>query len=137
MTLTDDQVRLLTESFARLVPMSTEAAALFYGRLWEIAPETKSLFKNVDMNEQGIKLMQMLGVTVRALHNPDSVVPLLRDLGTRHIDYGVTREHYQLLGDALLWMIEQCLREDFSPEIRAAWIAGYDLMASIAITVYE
>ncbi len=137
MALTDDQFRLLTESFARLVPASEEAAVLFYKRLWEIAPETKVLFKTDDVAEQGMKIMQMLGVTIRSLNDASTVTPLLHELGKRHIDYGVTREQYALVGDALLWMIEQCLREDFTPEVRAAWIAGYDLMTSMAISAYE
>jgi hypothetical protein len=42
--------------FARkLVAPTSQAAALFYGRLFEIAPAVKALFRG-DMTEQGRKL---------------------------------------------------------------------------------
>ena len=137
MVLTDQQRQLVTDSFARLVPLSNEATAVFYNRLWEIAPETKSLFHTSDMTQQGLKLMQTLGVSVRALHNPDSLVPLLQDLSKRHIGYGVTKEQFEPVKSALLWMIEHCLESDFTYETREAWIAAYDLIATITISAYE
>ena len=136
-TITDKQRQLVTLSFARLVPISTEAAAMFYNRLWEIAPETRAMFDSVDISQQGMKIMQTLGVTVRALHDLDTISPILQDLGKRHISYGVTREQYELVKSALLWMIEQTLKKDFTPETRAAWIAAYDLITSIVTSAYE
>lgn len=127
----------MTESFARLVSVSDEAAAVFYNHLWEIAPETKAMFHNTDMTQQGMKLMQTLGVIVRSLHDLDSITPFLRDLGQRHIGYGVSREQYTLVGSALLAMIAQCLGDDFTPETGEAWDAAYALIASITTSVYD
>lgn len=136
-TITDKQRQLVTLSFARLVPISNEAAAMFYNRLWEIAPETRAMFHSTDMTQLGMKIMQTLGVTVRALHDLDSISPMLQDLGRRHMSYGVTREQYELVKAALLWMIEQTLKKDFTPETRAAWIAAYDLITSIVTSAYD
>ena len=79
---------------------------LFYGRLFEIAPEVKPLFKG-DMTEQGKKLMQMLAVAVNGLPKLDTIVPAVQDMGVRHNDYGVAPEHYDSVGAALLWTLEQ------------------------------
>jgi hemoglobin-like flavoprotein len=136
-TLTDHQRRLVTDSFTRLVPISTEAAALFYNRLWEIAPETKALFSSTDMAAQGMKLMQTLGVAVRALHDLDGLTPILRDLGQRHIGYGVSRQQYDAIGAALLWMLEHFLGDDFTPELRDAWDSAYRLISDITQQVYD
>jgi hemoglobin-like flavoprotein len=137
MALTDEQRHLVTISFARLVPISSEATSAFYNRLWEIAPETKALFHSVDMTQQGMKLMQTLGIAVRALHDLNSIAPFLTDLGKRHIAYGVTTDQFDLVKAALLWMIEECLAEDFSPATHEAWTAAYDLIASITMSAYE
>ncbi|MBC7810754.1 MAG: hemin receptor [Burkholderiales bacterium] len=136
-TITDKQRQLVTLSFARLVPISNEAAAIFYNRLWDIAPETRSLFHTTDMTQQGMKIMQTLGIAVRALHDLDTVSPMLHDLGKRHMSYGVTRDQYELVKSALLWMIEQCLKKDFTPDTRAAWIAAYDLITGIVTSAYD
>jgi hemoglobin-like flavoprotein len=136
-TITDKQRQLVTLSFARLLPISNEATTIFYERLWDIAPETKAMFDGTDMKQLGMKIMQTLGVTVRALHDLDSISPMLQDLGRRHMSYGVTREQYDLVKAALLWMIEQCLKKDFTSETHAAWIVAYDLIASIITSGYD
>lgn len=137
MSMTDQQRQLVTESFAHLVPISEEAAAMFYERLWEIAPETKALFQHVEMRQQGLKLMQTLGVTVRSLHDLDNISPMLYELGQRHIGYGVGKEQYDLVKDALLWMIENVLGATYTPEVQAAWDAAYDLIASLTLRAYD
>lgn len=135
--LTDQQRQIVVETFSRLIPISEHAAAMFYDRLWEIAPETRSLFHATDMPQQGMKLMQTLGIAVRALHDIDSIVPLLHDLGARHIRYGVTVDQFALVKDALLWMIAQTLGEDYTPEVHEAWSDAFDLITSITVSAYE
>ncbi|MBZ0310677.1 MAG: hemin receptor [Anaerolineae bacterium] len=135
--LTEEQRILVTESFASLVPITNEAAAIFYSHLWEIAPETKALFANSDMTQLGIKLMQTLGVAVRAIHDQDTIAPFLRDLGRRHLGYGVHKEQYTLVELALLRMIGHCLGDNFTPQVREAWVAAYAYIAEIANSVYE
>ena len=68
--MTPDQIKAIQESFAKVVPISEQAAALFYGRLFEIAPAVKPLFRG-DMKEQGRKLMGTLAVVVNGLANLD------------------------------------------------------------------
>lgn len=137
MMLTDQHRVLVTESFALLVPISDDAAAVFYQQLWTIAPETKPMFQSTDMAAQGLKLMQTLGVIVRALHDLETIRPFMRELGQRHIGYGVTADQYVLVKVALLYMIEYCLGDKFTPEVRAAWDKAYDMLASFAIAAYE
>ena len=49
-----------------------------------------------------------------------------RHLGVRHRGYGVTAEHYRLMGDALLGALaEQC--SDWTPELAEAWSLAYNL----------
>ena len=69
--MTPDQVKAIQDSFKLVAPISEQAAALFYGRLFEIAPEVKPLFRG-DMTEQGRKLMATLGVVVNSLSKPSS-----------------------------------------------------------------
>ena len=59
--LTPQQIEVIQQSFAKIAPISDKAAAMFYGRLFEIAPDTRSLFRG-DMAEQGSKLMATLSV---------------------------------------------------------------------------
>ncbi len=123
--------RLVQESWALVVPIADRAADLFYGRLFETAPETRSLFANADMSEQGRKLMQMITVAVRGLDRLDEIAPAIEALGRRHAGYGVQDSHYEAVGSALLWTLETGLGEKFTPEVRAAWAETYDLLANV------
>jgi hemoglobin-like flavoprotein len=112
-----------------VVPIADTAAALFYGKLFELDPALKPLFTS-DLREQGKKLMQMITVAVRGLGNLDALVPAVQELGRRHVAYGVKREHYDTVGTALLWTLEQGLGAAFTPEVRDAWATVYGLLAT-------
>ncbi len=127
------QVDLIQSSFAKVAPISEQAAALFYGRLFEIAPEVKPMFKG-DIKEQGRKLMSTLAVVVKGLSNLDAVVPVAQVLAKRHVAYGVKDAHYAPVGAALLWTLEQGLGPDFTPEVKGAWVEAYGILSSVMIT---
>jgi hemoglobin-like flavoprotein len=137
MSLSDAEKLLVTESFAKVAPISEKAAELFYNRLWEIDPSTKDLFKKTNMREQGRKLMQTLATAVGALHNLEAIIPVVEQLGRRHIAYGVKKEQYDTVGTALIWTLEQGLGADFTPEVKEAWTKVYTLLASVATTAYK
>ncbi|QRG06523.1 hemin receptor [Xanthobacter dioxanivorans] len=130
------QIDLIQDSFRKVLPISDQAAALFYGRLFEIAPQVKPLFKG-DMSVQGAKLMSTLGVVVAGLKDLPKVVPAAEALARKHVDYGVKTEHYAPVGAALLWTLEQGLGADFTPEVKAAWTEAYGLLSSVMISAAE
>src|ERR1700760_3760222 len=130
--MTPDQVKLVQDSFAKVAPISEQAAALFYGRLFEIAPEVKPLFKG-DMKEQGRKLMAALAVVVNGLTNLDAILPAASALAKRHVAYGVEPGHYAPVGEALLWTLERGLAAQWTQELAAAWAAAYATLSQFMI----
>ena len=128
--MTPDQVKLVQDSFAKVVPIADTAADLFYDRLFAIAPEVRPLFPE-DIKPQKTKLMQMLATAVNNLHQVERIVPAVQDLGRRHVGYGVTDAHYEPVGAALLWTLEQGLGPAFTPATREAWTAAYVTLASV------
>ena len=126
--MTPEQVLLIQASFAKVLPIADTAAALFYGRLFELDPSLRPLFQG-DMREQGQKLMTMLRVVVNGLHRLDQLVPAVQELGRRHAAYGVAGEHYDTVAAALLWTLRQGLGDDWTPNVEAAWVVAYTLLA--------
>ena len=116
------------DSFAKLAPIAPAAAAMFYDRLFVLDPALRPLFKG-DMAEQGRKLMSMIGTAVANLGKLDVIVPAVRDLGRRHAGYGVRQAHYDTVGTALVWTLEQGLGGDFTPATRQAWVEAYTILA--------
>jgi hemoglobin-like flavoprotein len=106
--MTPEQNRLVQASFAAVVPQGDTVASLFYGRLFEMDPDLRPLFRG-DMTDQGRKLMTMLAVAVNGLDRLPDLVPLVARLGARHATYGVKDEDYDTVADALLWTLEKGL----------------------------
>jgi len=118
--LTPQQKRLVRESFESLEEYSDTAVRLFYGRLFEIAPPVRGLFK-VDIREQSRKLHDMLASIVGTLDRFDELKPVLADLGRRHVAYGAQPAHYDALRTALLWALGHALNTEFDAPTKAAW----------------
>ena len=127
--LTAAQKSLVQNSFATIVPIADDAAALFYQRLFELDPSLQAMFRG-PMIEQRKKLMHMLTAAVKGLDRLEQLVPVVQDLGRRHVHYGVRDEHYETVGAALLWTLEMGLGSAFTPETREAWTAVYTLLAT-------
>jgi hemoglobin-like flavoprotein len=127
-TMNATQTALVQASFTKVQPIAVVAAELFYGRLFELDPNLKPLFRG-DMTEQGHKLMTMLGVAVANLTKPEVVMPALAKLGASHASYGVTEAHYETVGSALLWTLEKGLGDEFTSEVKEAWVAVYTVVA--------
>ncbi len=126
--MTNEQIELVKKSFAKIAPISDNAAALFYAKLFDINPKLRELFKH-DMKEQGRKLMQVLSYAVESLDEVETILPQVRALGARHVGYGVVERDYETVGTALLWTFEKALSREFTPKMRAAWTAVYQLLA--------
>lgn len=125
-------IQLVQNSWAKVTPITPQAAALFYNNLFTLDPSLKSLFQG-DMEEQGKRLMEMIGTAVQKLDNLETVVPVLQSLGKRHVRYGVKEEHYQTVGTALLTTLAQGLGEQFTPQVKEAWTFVYGVMADVMI----
>jgi hemoglobin-like flavoprotein len=128
--MTPDQKILVQDSFKTVLTIKDQAAALFYERLFTMDPSLRALFKG-DMARQGQLLMTMIATAVDHLDHLDQIVPAVKDLGRRHVGYGVREEHYGTVGAALIWTLGQGLGPAFTDEVKAAWIACYGILAGV------
>lgn len=126
--MTPEQKSLVKSSWQSVVPIADTAAELFYAKLFELDPSVKPLFKG-NMQEQGAKLMKMINTAVNGLDRLEAIVPALQDLGRRHVGYGIRDEHYDTVGSALIWTLEQGLGEAFTPKVKDAWVTVYGILA--------
>jgi hemoglobin-like flavoprotein len=129
--MTPRQKQLVRQTWARVVPVGDQAAALFYPRLFTIDPGIRELFSDTDMAQQRKKLLQVIGVAVSSLDNLGPLTKTLEELGRRHAGYGVKDEHYDSVGTALLWTLENGLGQAWTPEVAAAWTEVYGLLSGI------
>lgn len=123
-------IELVQTSFAQVKPIADVAAAIFYERLFALDPAVKPMFRR-DPKVQGAMLMHTLAAAVNGLTALDKLVPVLQGLARRHVKYGVRDDHYDTVGDALLSTLEQGLGTAFTPDVHAAWIRAYSLIATV------
>lgn len=131
--MTPDQVKLVQLSFSKVAPISDQAAVMFYDRLFEIAPQVKSMFP-ADMAEQRRKLMTMLAAVVNGLGNLEAIMPAASALAKRHVSYGAQAEHYPIVGAALLWTLEKGLGDGWTDEVAEAWTTAYGTLSGFMIS---
>lgn len=130
--MTPEQVTLVQESFAKVVPIADQAAVIFYDRLFEVAPQVRPMFKG-DMAEQRRKLMAMLSTVVAGLSRLETILPAASALATRHVTYGAQAAHYPVVGSALLWTLEKGLGEAWTPDVADAWTEAYGTLSGFMI----
>ncbi len=130
--MTPDQVQIVRATFARILPVKAQAAAVFYRRLFQVAPSMRTMFKS-DAKAQGAKLMAALSMVVMDLDRLEKMIPRIQDLARRHVDYGVIEPHYATFGQTLMWTLEKALGPAFTPAVRDAWSEAYGILAEAMI----
>jgi hemoglobin-like flavoprotein len=128
--LTPTQVGIVQDSFKRVTPQASEASRLFYDELFRISPDLREMFPK-DMAALKAKFVQMLAGVVNSLTQIATVSEEIVDLGRRHMSYDVEDSHYAIVGDALIWTLGRILGPDFTPDVRDAWGAAYDMIARV------
>jgi nitric oxide dioxygenase len=131
--MTPEQVKLVQDSFSKVVPISEQAAIIFYDRLFEVAPAVRAMFPD-DMSEQRKKLIAVLAMVVNGLGNLPSVLPAASALAKRHVSYGTKAEHYPVVGGALLWTLEKGLGDAWTSDVAAAWTTAYGTLSGYMIS---
>lgn len=128
--MTSKQIQIVEEGIELLQPIAMDAARLFYGKLFELDPSLRHMFRG-DMDEQGRLLMNMLTAAARSLRRFDQLAPSIEAMGRRHACYGVRDEHYDTVATALVWTLEQGFGEAFTVEVRDAWVAMYVMITGV------
>lgn len=128
--MTPEHIAVVQESFQKVATIADQAAAMCYKNLFILDPRLRGLFPS-DMQAQGRKLMHMLGLAVHGLKNPDTLIPAVQELGRRHVAYGVEEKHYEAVGNALMLTLKQGLGAEFTPQVKEAWLATYELLSGV------
>ena len=130
--MTPEQITLIQDSWAKVIPIKDQAADIFYDHLFENNPGVRPLFAE-DMGDQKKALMGMLTVVVNGLPKLDTIVGAVQDLGKRHVSYGTQPAHYEAVGTSLLYTLDAGLGDDFTDEVKEAWATAYGTLSSVMI----
>lgn len=125
------QIELLEQSFAAVAPQAEELADRFYERLFREYPQVKPLFAKTDMAQQKKHLIVALSLVVNNLRKPDDLTKAVWDLGLRHVDYGVQRSQYPIVGKVLSETLAEITGDTWSAELECAWGDAYSAIQTV------
>jgi nitric oxide dioxygenase len=124
------QVTLVQQSFEKAAALGEKVAEIFYAELFAIDPSLRQMFKG-NMQVQHKKLLSTLAMVIRSLHAPEKIIHPAQNLAVKHLDYGVVPIHYTYVGNALLRTLKKGLGDQFTPELREAWVAAFRTLATV------
>lgn len=134
--MSPQQIQLVKDTWSFVIVKSDEAGALFYARLFEVAPGVRPLFKD-DIKEQAKKLMSMVTYVVTKLDKLDTILGEIRSLAQRHKKYGAIGAHYKVVGECLIYTLKKGLDDRWNPQVEAAWVEVYKILATAMIQGQE
>ena len=133
----EEEIRLVEESWAHVLPVSDAAMGLFYDRLFTMDPKVAALFSGKDMAAQRLHLASALDLVVAQLRVPDVLVQTLRDLGARHAGYGVLETDFDKVGAALLATLEIGSGLRWTAAHADAWSAAWQIVVAHVVDGYQ
>lgn len=129
-TVTPEELELIEQAAAVVEDCPDQFGDAFYTTLFEIAPDARALFTD-DLTAQQGKLVDELAFLIEAARDLDTFVERARELGRRHVDYGVRQEHYELVGVALTAALRECMHNEWTDAHDAAWAKLYSLISDV------
>ncbi len=132
--MTPKQITTIQDTWEKITASFNpeQVGEIFYGKLFELDPSLENLFTS-DINSQGKKLVSMLDTAVKTIDKPETLIPAVKKLGVNHVGYGVKNEHYETVGTALIFTLEQALGDGFDAATKRAWTATYNLLSKTMI----
>jgi hemoglobin-like flavoprotein len=131
--MTSIEIQLVKQSWEKVAALDhVFAGGLFYNRLFETAPHLRLMFR-APIDQQSRKLLTMINYIIKRLDKLETILDEVAGLARSHVNYGVKEEHYQLVGDALLWTLEQALGADWTPDVNQSWQKCYGLLSTAMI----
>ena len=131
--MTDEQIILIKKTWKLFRDINPVVVGdTFYSKLFADNPSLRKMFPRY-MNEQYTKLIDMLSTIVARLDHLEDLTDEIVAMSRRHVQYGVKPEHYRLVGNALVWTLQQGLGDDWNEEVKEAWTTCYTMLADTMI----
>ena len=137
--LTNQQIEMISESWRVVDEIGSEAVGvLLFKNIFTIAPGALELFSFKDeydlyesqkLKSHGRIVVETVGRAVGGLYDLESLIPVLRTLGSQHIMRGVLPEHYPVVRDALVQTLSGALGDKWNDEVELAWATAYKIIS--------
>jgi hemoglobin-like flavoprotein len=125
------EVALLRSSFDLVVERQPQLTPRFYEILFTRYPQARPLFGRRSQEAQQAMLQEALVAVIDHLEDAPWLEQTLGSMGAKHVDYGVTTEMYDWVGDSLLATLAEVAGEQWTPQLAKAWTDAYGAIAGL------
>ncbi|HTH58073.1 MAG TPA: ATP-binding protein [Cyclobacteriaceae bacterium] len=131
-SLTQQQIRLVENSWDYILLNANDAGITFYKRLFSIAPELRPLLKD-DFDSQAQNFISLITFAVHKMNSFHDIISDVQALVVGHKSDSLKPEHFAALSDALLWAISKGMGDQWNEEIKQAWSVACQTFSNIMI----
>ena len=135
--MTDEEINLVQASWAIVRRDSDAAMRLFYEHLFALDERVAQLFGGKNMAAQRSRLAAALDLVVQNIRDPETLSQPLRELGARHVSYGVSEGDFALVGQALLDTLAAGMGDRWNDAQKAAWSAAWAAISVEVLTGFQ
>ena len=132
--------QIVEASWALVASRLDELGRRMFIEIFRIAPEALLLFSfkgDSDLENSpalqlhGSLVMKTVGEAVAGLKDMPALVPVLKELARRHVDFNVKPEHFPIVGKALMTTLEAELGTHWTKEVRDAWAVVWETVIAV------
>ena len=126
-----DKIKLIENSFEKIVKNKEVFINSFYDDLFKLAPEVEHLFEKTSKERQGEKLYNALVILVENINDPEALKDILQPLGQDHLNYGTQLAHYPVVGECLINSLKKFNKEEWSDDTESVWLETYNTVVEL------
>ncbi|MBI5927180.1 MAG: hemin receptor [Aquabacterium sp.] len=134
--LTESEKESIRETVAAAKQGIDKLVDDFYTRLFDLEPSLRPLFAT-DLSDQKKKLVSMLVSIVSLLDKPEQLLVAARALGKRHTAYGVSREDFEPVGNALIGALASAAADQWDFDKEQAWVHLYSALTAEMLSEFS
>ena len=133
--LTQEEIQTIKETVPLLKDKGQTITSIFYKRLFEQHPELKNVFNQTNQ-KRGLQSSALAMAVLAAAENIEDlspIVPAIMPVVYKHCALQVKPEHYPIVGENLIWAIEEVTGLEDEDPIIQTWIKAYGEIADAFI----
>uniref|UniRef100_UPI00398F5237 x globin n=1 Tax=Pristiophorus japonicus TaxID=55135 RepID=UPI00398F5237 len=148
--LTEQQKRLVAESWKVLHQDIARVGIIMFIRLFETHPECKDvffLFRDIDdlqqlkmskeLQSHGLRVMSFIEKSVARLAQEDKLQQLAFELGRSHCRYNAPPKYYEYVGVQFIAVVKPILKEKWTADVEEAWKCLFDYLTTMMKRGYQ
>jgi len=135
--LTQEEIQTIKETVPLLKEKGETITSLFYKRLFEQHPEMKNIFNQTNQKKglQSSALAMAVLSSAENIKDLSPIVPVVMPVVYKHCALQVIPEQYPIIGENLIWAIEEVTGLSEDDPIIQTWMKAYDEIADTFISL--